>query len=52
MPRDSATPNSIYEQINNDGTVKSRTFYDENGRQFSRQDYDQPHFDIKTKQYY
>lgn len=52
QPRDVASPNSIYEQINPDGTVKSRAFYDENGRQFSRQDFDHRHFDKKTKQYY
>ncbi len=51
-PRDVATPNSIYEQMNPDGTVKSRAFYDENGNQFSRQDFDHRHFDKKTKQYY
>lgn len=26
-----STPNSIYEQLNPDGTVKSRAFYDDNG---------------------
>lgn len=46
-PRDVATPNSIYEQMNPDGTVKSRAFYDENGNQFSRQDFDHRHFDKK-----
>ena len=51
-PREVATPNSIYEQMNPDGTVKSRAFYDENGNQFSRQDFDHRHFDKKTKQYY
>ena len=38
--------------MNPDGTVKSRAFYDENGNQFSRQDFDHRHFDKKTKQYY
>lgn len=52
MPRDKATPNSIYEQINPDGTVKSRAFYDQNGNQFNRQDYDHLHLDKKTKQSY
>ena len=47
-----ATPNSIYEQLNPDGTVKSRAFYDENGRQFNRQDFDHPNFDKNTQQYY
>jgi hypothetical protein len=37
------TPDSIYEQIGDDGSVNSRTYYDENGRQFSRQDYNRPH---------
>jgi hypothetical protein len=32
-------PDSIYEQIGDDGSVNSRTYYDENGRQFSRQDF-------------
>lgn len=36
--------NSIYEQLDDKGTsVKSRTFYDENGRQFARQDYGHTH---------
>ncbi len=48
-----STPNSIYEQLNPDGTVKSRAFYDEKkGRQFNRQDFDHEHFDKKMKQYY
>ena len=38
---------SGYEQMNPDGTVKSRAFYDENGNQFSRQDFDHIHFDKK-----
>lgn len=33
--------------MNPDGTVKSRVFYDENGNQFSRQDFDHIHFDKK-----
>jgi len=37
------TPDSIYEQIGDDGSVNSRTYYDENGRQFSRQDYGHTH---------
>lgn len=37
------TPNSIYEQLDDAGNVRSRTFYDENGRSFSRQDFDHPH---------
>lgn len=37
------TPNSIYEQVDGAGDVRSRTFYDENGRSFSRQDCDHPH---------
>lgn len=46
------TRDGLYEQMNPDGTVKSRAFYDENGNQFSRQDFDHRHFDKKTKQYY
>jgi len=37
------TPNSIYEQLDDAGNVRSRTFYGENGRPFSRQDFDHPH---------
>ncbi len=51
-PPDNSTPNTIYEQLNPDGTVKSRSFYDENGREFSRQDFDHEHFDKTTQQYY
>ena len=36
-------PDSIYEQVDDKGNVKSRTFYDENGRSFSRQDFDHEH---------
>ena len=49
-----STPNSIYEQLNPDGTVRSRTFYDSNGNPFSRQDFNhshggmQPHEHIRT----
>lgn len=48
-PRDVATPNPIDEQMNPDGIVKSRAFYDENGNQFSRQDFVHRHFDKKSK---
>jgi RHS repeat-associated protein len=37
------TPNSIYEQVDGAGNVRSRTFYDENGRSFARQDFDHAH---------
>ncbi len=33
--------------MNPDGTVKSRAFYDANGWQFNRQDFDHSHFDTK-----
>lgn len=36
-------PNSIYEQVGTDNKVRSRTFYDENGNSFARQDFDHPH---------
>jgi len=36
-------PNSIYEQRTPAGLVRSRTFYDENGRSFTRQDFERPH---------
>lgn len=44
MPRRSSITNSIYEQLNRNGSVKSRAFYDEKGRLFSRQDFDHEHF--------
>jgi RHS repeat-associated protein len=34
---------SIYEQRSSGGDVRSRTFYDQNGRPFSRQDFDHSH---------
>ena len=49
-PPQKSTPNSVYEQLNPDGTVKSRVFYDENGNQFNRQDFDHTHFDKNTQQ--
>lgn len=36
-------PNSIYEQVDESGNVRSRTYYDENGHSFTRQDYDHSH---------
>jgi hypothetical protein len=36
-------PNSIYEQIDDSGIVRSRTYYDENGHSFSREDFDHSH---------
>lgn len=45
MPRKESLPNSIYEQLDSHGKVKSRASYDENGRQFSRQDFEgKPHY--------
>jgi hypothetical protein len=38
-----STPDSIYEQFDNNNNVRSRTFYDENGHPFSRQDFDHSH---------
>ena len=43
-PSKKSDPNSIYEQLNDDGTVKTRSFYDENGNQFDRQDFDHSHY--------
>ena len=52
MPwKNGATPNSIYEQLNPDGTVKSRAFYNQNGQQINRQDFDHPHYVKKLQQY-
>jgi hypothetical protein len=48
--RDNSTPNSIYEQIADDGTVQSRTFYDDAGRRFSRQDFTQSHYNKELQQ--
>ena len=43
-PKQGAKPNSIHEQVDpQTGKVQSRTFYDENGRPFSRQDFDHDH---------
>lgn len=45
MPKRKNISNSIYEQLDSHGKVKSRAFYDENGRQFSRQDFEgKPHY--------
>lgn len=45
-------PGSIYEQIDNNGNVRSRTRYGENGRPEYRDDLaGRPHFDKKTGQY-
>ena len=44
-------PNSIYEQLDDDGNVAKRAFYDQNGNQFIRQDFDHEHF-IKSEQAY
>ena len=52
IPPKQGTANSIYEQLNPDGTVKSRAFYDEKGNPFSRQDFDHPHFNKNTQQNY
>ena len=49
-PPKQSTPDSIYEQLNPDGTVKSRSFYDSNGNQFARQEFDHTHFDKDTQQ--
>ena len=49
-PPKRSTPNSIYEQLNPDGTVRSRAYYDENGNQFSRQDFEHSHYDKGTQQ--
>ncbi len=44
-PPKTSDPDSVYEQKNNDGTVRSRSFYDKNGRQYKRQDFDHEHYD-------
>lgn len=36
-------PNTIYEQIDENGNVRSRTYYDENGYPFAREDFDHSH---------
>ena|GEM_PF-2870822 len=51
------TPNSIYEKLDNENPsiVKSRTYYDENGKPFSRQDYyrgSDPHTHYEGKDLY
>jgi len=47
-----STPNSIHEQLNPDGTVRNRTFFDGNGRPFEKQHFDHPHFNRVTRQYH
>ena len=37
-------PNSIYEQVDDEGKVRSRTFYDENGHPFAKQHFNHPHY--------
>ena len=45
------TPNSIYEQLGPNGEVRSRTFYDDNGKPFSRQDFDHPHAGLQPHEH-
>ena len=44
-------PNSINEQLDPSGKVMSRTFYDENGNPFSRQDFDHSHAGMKPHEH-
>ena len=45
-------PNSIYEQMDQQsGSVRSRTFYDENGNAFSRQDFDHSHGEMQPHEH-
>ncbi len=44
-------PNSIYERVDDQGRVRSRTFYDENGHPFSRQDFDHTHNRIRPHEH-
>ena len=44
-------PNSIFEQLDQAGNVRSRTFFDENGRSFSRQDFDHSHGGIQPHEH-
>ncbi|WHI46255.1 RHS repeat domain-containing protein [Microbulbifer sp. VAAF005] len=44
-------PDSIHEQLDSDGNVRSRTFYDSNGRSFNRQDYDHSHGGMQPHQH-
>jgi RHS repeat-associated protein len=46
-----SNPNSIYEQLNPDGSVRIRAFYDNTGNRFSRQDFNHAHFNKSTQQY-
>ena len=50
QPDKQGPKNSIYEQINPDGTVKTRAFYNDDGLVFARQDFDHPHYDKVTGQ--
>ena len=44
-------PNSIYEQLNDKGKVKSRTFRDGNGHEFARQDFEHEHDGVKPHEH-
>ena len=46
---DNSIPSSIYEQVGAGGTVQSRAFYNEFGKQFDRQDYTHTHFEKSTQ---
>ena len=46
------TPGSVYEQVDNEGNVMSRTTYGNNGQPEHRDDYKgKPHYDKKTGKY-
>jgi RHS repeat-associated protein len=47
----SSEPNSIYEQLDPYGNLNSRSFYDQNGRPFSRQDFNHPHGGIQPHEH-
>jgi RHS repeat-associated protein len=46
-----SVPNSIYEQVDQAGNVRSRTWYNERGQPFSRQDYDHPHGGVQPHEH-
>jgi hypothetical protein len=44
---ETAKPNSDYEQVDENGNVRSHTHYDENGNKDYREDYDHTHYGVQ-----
>jgi RHS repeat-associated protein len=46
-----AAPNSIYERVTPEGSLRGRTFYDSRGRPFLRQDFDHSHGGVQPHEH-